>query len=604
MDFWGLVLGFGGPVLACFGFFAVRGWLRGRRADRRLETMAAEGRATVRCRVRGDAPYPPVWTPGVLELADGAAALRPEEGPAAAIRLPAGAVEVVNVRSASAGDGIRTDRDDFDVVMTTDGSGTALQLLVPVEEGEALVELLQLSGPLTGPEVPVAEVRQQDRRLTAPGWALACLAAASLGALACGALWWGSEPVRVTITGPVTSYDLCPVEWTDPWAGTPQDAQISCFDGDQPGDDVEALALPTPFRGEVFDTESFPMLLVLVCAPVAGLGLAGIAWASWRRRGSDWAERPLGTGAPADVPLPRLGGSDLDATSVALAVRARAAREGWHLDGSPRAAVTAEQAQSTPWWRLPALRGTVLGAAACAMTAVVPLGLGVLGGWTAWGSWAGLRDTPVAVATAEVGEVSETFPLLPVDLEVRFIADTGEQLAWVALVGDPPEGPVRVLYSLDDPQRARMLGEGDGTRRGMLLSGLLVGGALVWGGGCVHRSWRVRRELLTALHDGPRAVRPYALTRGPEGEPLLLLFADAAAAPRWVVPLAEDVHSVVPLHGEVEVRGRLAAGEALIPVLPERVLWPADPLLEIEPDDALALVTGSWREELDDDVPA
>lgn len=81
----------------------------------------------------------------------------------------------------------------------------------------------------------------------------------------------------------------------------------------------------------------------------------------------------------------------------------------------------------------------------------------------------------------------------------------------------------------------------------------------------------------------------------------LLLFPDRAAAPRWAIPLAEPPASDVPLSGEVEVRGDLVDGGAVVPVVREGVLWPSFPVSEIDPDVPFVLVSGELPDDSEDE---
>ncbi|MFP5334930.1 MAG: hypothetical protein ACLGIV_06405 [Actinomycetes bacterium] len=586
------VLSLLGPVLAAFGVFLVRGWVRGRRGASRLDQLARSGTATLPCRVRGDRPYPAEWAHARLVVRSGGAWLRMRERHLRDVRLPAGPVDVLHVRAAGQGDRVRTDSDDLVVVSAADGSGTRLHLLVPEETLEGAVELLERLGPLVGPATPVpADVERSWRRLV-PTWCLATGGASLLLVLLVAGLWWASEPVEVRVTGPADEYDYCPVAWSDPWDGRPQDAQMSCWD-EQRGDRLPGRALAAPFRGEIFDTDSFPALLLLVPLPLLVVTLAGVGRRAWqlrsardrRQQTSDLAE-PLGV-----VPdLPPLDADVLDVRTAAAAVAARSVRERW--TAGPHAAVSAEEAESSPWWTLPTLRGVARAEAARASGALLAVVFALLGGWSAWGGWLGTQGE-VQVARAAAGERYESPFLLPDDLEVTFTVDGEEVTALVAAVGEVPESGLRVVHSVEDPTRARILGPGDGTRRGMLLSGLLGGGALAWLAWCTRGLLAARREVLGALHDPRRARRDYVLTADPEGDPVLLLWTPRSTSPGWAVPLAEPVLGAVPLHGEVELRGDLRDGGAVLPVLPGRVLWPSSPVVELDRDDAVLLLTGA-----------
>ncbi len=116
----------------------------------------------------------------------------------------------------------------------------------------------------------------------------------------------------------------------------------------------------------------------------------------------------------------------------------------------------------------------------------------------------------------------------------------------VALVGDVPGGPVTVRYSVEAPDRARLVGEGDGTARGLLLGGGLTGGAVAWA--AWHALWARRLTLAVSrvLHEGPRSTRAYVLVIDPDNDPVLLLFEDEQSPPAWALPLAEPVAGRCP----------------------------------------------------------
>lgn len=434
-----------------------------------------------------------------------------------------------------------------------------------------------------------------------PVWALGCGVAGLLSGAAVVSAWVSSEPVAALVRTAAHADGLCAVSWTDPWDGTPRSGGISCRD-EEPGQVVSGLALAGPARGTVFDAGSFPLLTALVVAPLLLAAGAGAGHRRWVRARA--AARPddgagaggTGTGRSgtgrAYVPMPRVAPEDLDLRSAADVAAARAVHERWrgHPDLPATAAATADVLRS---WELPGVRAMVRARAAGAAASLVVVVAALAAGWTAWGTWLGLTGEPTARAVADAGEREGTVPFAPDDLWVSFVAgDLGRQEAVVALVGDDPGGHPTVEYAVGDPQRARLVGDADGTGRGMLLSGLLLAAAVAWTG----RSWRRTRAAVHAvtgaLRGARRRVLDYVLVADSEGDPVLLLFGTPNGPPRWAVPLAEPVLSAVPHRGRVEVRGDLVDDGVAVPVLPDRVLWPAAPVVALDRETAASLVTG------------
>lgn len=591
MGVWEGVLTLVGPAVVAFVFFVARGRWRERRIGQQLERLATFKPATVVCRARGDEPYPPQWAHARLVTGHDGAALRWRERNVPDILLPAGRLKVVHVRAAGGTDNVRREVDDIVFVATVDSAGAALHLLIDEESVEGVLELLDRAGPWEGPaEATVGRVSQTWRRFVST-WALVAGAGGLLFAVLIGALWVGSEPVQVRVTGPADDYDHCAVTWSDPWDGLLQDAQISCG-VEQPGDTVPGLALPVPFRGEVFDTDSFPTLLMFLPVPLLVCAAVGIA----RRTSQLRAGRPATAGRPwSDRPdllpaLPALDRDRLDPDTVGRYVAARQARERW--TPGPTKALTGEQAEQAHWWAVQPLRIVVRHEVARTAPAVILLLLAAMGGWSAWGGWLGTQGQ-VEVTDARPVETVATVPFLPDDLEVTFDVPSGHETAFVAHVGAEPEESVVVRYSVQDPQRARLVGPGDGTTHGMVISGLLTVGALLWVTWCLRAAALARARLHEALHHQHRQQLDYVLSADPEGEPVMLLWLPAANAPAWAVFLAEPVLGAIPVRGAVQVRGVPAEGAALLAVLPEVVLWPASPAVELDEELALILITGA-----------
>lgn len=73
---------------------------------------------------------------------------------------------------------------------------------------------------------------------------------------------------------------------------------------------------------------------------------------------------------------------------------------------------------------------------------------------------------------------------------------------------------------------------------------------------------------------------------------MLLLWTPGATAPDWAVSLAEPLLGVIPVRGTAEVRGALGDDRPLVPVLPDRVLWPASRAMKLDRELALVLISG------------
>ena len=617
-----------GPLAGIFVFFVGRGRLRERQGAHQLRRLESGGHASLACRLRGDEPYPGIWEPGRLEIGADGVEFRPRWRTRPGVRLPAGSPRVLHTRLAGPRDGgPRSDDDELVLVAAADGADGRFQLLVPEERADSTVELLERVGPRPGsaraepmPPARTAPRLPGPRWLRgAPVWALVIGAQALLGAVVVGGLWAASEPVRAEITGPMDEYDYCPVTWADPWDGSRQTAELACYEEEAAAGWMPALALPTPLRGEAFDVESFPLLMVLPALGllVAGGGVGRDALARRRQTGTaapgvpadgDQAVASSGPGGrqvrPGAVeagPVPELPQVDperIDLVTAAAVARARASREGWR----PGRVVELDAAdvRGLRWWRVPTLRAVLMTFAGRLLTVSFLAGMGLLGGWTAVNGWLGTQGD-VRVVRAEAGETEGILPLFPADLPVTFpgsgSGSSEDEQVWVAVVGDVPTGNVTVAHDAADPSRARLVGPEDGTGRGLLLTGLLVLAGLGWGARAVVGLVGDRRAVLGALHDERSARLDYVLTSDPEGDAALLLWTDPAASPAYAVPLAEAVLGAVPLHGTVEVRGELADGGAVIPLLPGQVLWPASPAVELDRDDAVLLVTGVPPEE-------
>ena len=626
MSGWENLFWLAGPLVAAFAFFVVRGRLRERQGEHQLRRLESRGRASLACRLRGDAPYPGIWEPGRLEVGPDGVEFRPRWRNRQGVRLPAGSVRVLHARLAGPRDGgPRSDNDDLVLLAAADGAETRFQLLVPEERADGAVELLERVGPRPGPSVAVRSAATRPVPSSAgarwlrlaPLWALVIGAQALLGAVVVGGLWAASEPVRAEITGPMDEWEYCPVTWADPWDGSRQTAGLSCYEEEEAAGWMPARALPTPLRGEAFDVESFPMLMVLPALGllVAGGGIGRHAVALRRGPGQPGpapvAGNPpvagpgpgasdAGAGAFDAGPVPELPEVDpdrVDVVTAAAVAAARARRERWR----PGRVVELDVAdvRGLRWWRVPTLRAVLMTFAGRLLTVSFLVGMGLLGGWTSVNGWLGTQGD-VRVVRAEAGVVEGILPVFPAELQVVYPgAEPGpdDEWVWVAVVGDAPTGSVTVVHDATDPSRARLVGPEDGTGRGLLLTGLLVLAGLGWGARAVVGLVGDRRVVLGALHDERTVRLDYVLTCDPEGDAALLLWTDPDASPAFAVPLAEAVLGAVALNGTVEVRGELADGGAVIPLLPGQVLWPASPAVGLDRDDAVLLVTGSLPEE-------
>lgn len=271
------------PFVGCLALLFAAAWFRGARARRAAALFAAGGVGRFAVLAWGDHPYPRSPTAAVLHLHGGRAHLELEGAVANRTTLPAGPLAVGQVRAERVGDHLPARRDggDWVVIGLGDGADARMRLAVSEEEVEPLVGVLTATPALTGPAVAMATPgsRRWHRRIV-PVWSLVLGAVSLAGALVVGASWWASTPVVVTVTGAADEYAYCPVVWADPWDGRPQDAQISCW-RDEPGDTIDGLALAWPLRGNVFDTDTFPVLAAL--PPL--LAIVAAAGPLWRRYG-------------------------------------------------------------------------------------------------------------------------------------------------------------------------------------------------------------------------------------------------------------------------------------------------------------------------------
>lgn len=439
-----------------------------------------------------------------------------------------------------------------------------------------------------------------------PGWSIAVGVPAVLLTVLVAGLWLGSERVVLSVQDGPDGWGMCPVAWTDPWDGLPQEAQISC---EVPaGSVLTGEALPFPWRGDVFDTASFPGLLAacvaLLLVAAAGPLLRGRTTALRRTAAPPRQDRDAATWtavpeAALDVDLLQTG-----ATDVAAAVRDRADVEGWAQRAPEVRPLAPERALAGPWWTVPGLDRQAVRAATSGWF-VLPfcLLLAALSGWSAWGGWLGTRDATATAVTTEA-EVVDGFdyPLVPDDLRVRFTTEAGrEVVTLVAWTGDERPGAVTVRYGVEDPTRATAVGEGDGTGRGLLLSTLLVVLPLSWPVLQLVRASRHAAVLRRSLASPSTSAR-YLLTRDEDDDFTLLLLDDDEV--RWAVALAGQEAGRLPVHGAAALHGPLEPGGCVVPVVDGRVWWPIGPLTPTDPDLVRYLVTGEVPDEepdLEDD---
>ncbi len=596
------------PFVGALAVLVALGWWRGRRSRRALISLAETRTTRLRVVVRGDAPYPNRFRRAWFEVAEDGAVLRCD-GAQVDVRLPAGPLRVVRTRLGGRRDALPfADTTDYVVVHLLDGAGTRVEIAVTDEE-EHSIEVLHAIDVLLGPPSPQV-VDKPARSVVAllPSWSKGVAVAGLVAGAFVATLWATAAPVAVTVLEPADEYDYCAVGWQDPFDGvTARQAEISCYE-EQPGDAIAGLALDRPFRGEIFDVESFPILLglagVLLAVALGGTAIEVLATRRRvRRRAATGHALSLDEAGPAasSPDLPDLGEDDLRLALVAEVAQRRAAIERWDDTGStPPTLVTPAEAVGRPWWSRLASRSIVLSRAGLAAGALVPLGIGVIGGWSSATGWLGSQGA-TETARAEVADVSDFFPFFPADLEVTFEDRWGAtQSTFVALVGDAPPGTVTVRYAVEAPERARLVGEGDGTGRGLLLGVGLVASALGWIAWHALQARRISGGITRALREGAESSRPYVLVHDPENDPVLLLFEDEQGPPRWALPLAEPVAAVVPLTGTAQLRGDVSDGAVVVAVVDGKVLWPISPLVEIDPEFALLLVTGDLGDDGDD----
>ncbi len=372
----------GVPFVGAIAVIAALAWWRGRRSRQALSCFAQTGRTRLRVLVAGDEPYPGRFRRGWLEV-DGATVVLQCDSPREAdVRLPGGPLRLVRTRLGGDRDRLpRKDAVEYVVFHLVDGSGGRLEVAVRDDEEEYTVAVLRGLDVLLGPaHAEVLEPADRPVLSAVPLWTRGVAALALVAATVVAVLWVMAQPVPVSVLESADEYDYCAVGWQDPFDGaTARQAEISCYD-EQPGDTIAGLALDRPFRGEVFDLDSFPVLLGAAGVVLAvAVGSTAVRVVRLRRRVRP--EPPTGGRVPlekavvaeADLDLSDLDADRLVRALVADVARRRAAVERWGDTGSKRPALqTPDEAVGRAWWSRGGPRGVVLARARLAAGALLP----------------------------------------------------------------------------------------------------------------------------------------------------------------------------------------------------------------------------------------
>jgi hypothetical protein len=242
------------------------------------------------------------------------------------------------------------------------GGGGLIRLSVPEEHVEALSAALEARA--TGAHAP----RRMPLRI-AP-FAVAATAVALLGAAALTDITLAGRTVTATATR-VSSDDYCHITWPDPWDNSRQTAEIDCVRDEghyRKGDQVTALALPFPFRGNAFDTDSVPLLSVLEGIVLGGVLLGTVVpHVRWRRRYPKATTPSVPRTDLTKETGPRPAPGPFQLTYAAFA-EAAAESAGSRQRSVPRPRTEAGPL-SGPWWRHRTLRRLTV------RNAVSPIGL-------------------------------------------------------------------------------------------------------------------------------------------------------------------------------------------------------------------------------------
>lgn len=456
-----------------------------------------------------------------------------------------------------------------------DGRGNRVEVTGAHSDMLALWESLH-SRPLPPAPQPPASAPSRDAVFSS-----LCIAAAGLLGLVVLTLLGGAAQVVGTVVDPGSDEDLCVVEWVSPWSGEELRNGVDCYV--DAGAEVSLWALNTPFRGEVWDTDTPAGLSTAGCGGLVLLGLVVIGSSAWsqrrraRRAARETAEaaadrRPASARPDADRPVPPplagLAAADtLTPTSARHLVRevadARAART-WTAEE-----IEELRALRRSFDRLE--RGPLSWAIRFGATALQMVVAVVLAGLLAWTSVDGLlvdRD-PSATAQATVGHVTGSrLVVWPDDVDLTFTTGAGREVQAVAAVadGDALGSTVEVEYSVEKPFRVRVVGD-PGPVRGAALSAvgvLVVLGAVVVPA-LVRRSRR--RSALAAADAAEPAYLTYLLDRGPVlpagvvGAPTtqILLF-DERGAPAFLMAVTSEEVTGAADYGTARIRGELREG--------------------------------------------
>lgn len=479
------------------------------------------------------------------------------------------------------------------VVHATTASGGAVDFVVHQAFHSILLELLDRANDAArsaeGADRAVGARAVAPIRV-APRWAavLAALAAAWL------AFWlWAFVAGTVVRAEVLRSADeLCVVRWTAP--DGPERAEVDCDYSTRPGDTLEVLAMPWPFRGEAVTpgiTQGIAGVVAFALIAPAGV----TAMLRMRRRRKPTPESPESPAPHADATaIPVLEPSEFSFETAAQTMERRAQAERWP------AVVPAHDGVTSPipraWWRVGPLRRTAIGAFATASIPLVFTLPAVLFGAGWWITSVSMSFGDVARAEATVVEVIPAeYPFQPDDARVRFQVGSRTIHASVAarrslVVGEDET----ISYDVEHPQRARLV-SGDGTRSGAIVTVLI---ATLTAGMAWARIGRVRRALHGVLDVArqPGTEMRYVLFVDADGTVNALLFGDRPFRHElFGLPLAADVRGSVPVSGQAVVRGQVPDDiGTLVPEANGVVLWPAGYAVRTTPEEVTPLLNAHF----------
>lgn len=445
-----------------------------------------------------------------------------------------------------------------------DAGGGIVELATRREYADLIDDVLR-ADPTLSPGV-----RGRNR---APLWVLACAAFAALWVAAWTYLALAGEVVPARVLDNEDGY--CSVTWER--GGATHHAEVECADEVQ-GETQDVLAYPPPLDGAAADVEYTPAYVV-VLAVVLLVPLGAWTLVARRRRGRPILVPPSPAPAlVAETEAPRLERFELRYSTISETVARRAATERW-ADAPP-----------PPWWerrvRTPERR-VILRAAANVAWLLLPIGIVVVICWSSLAVATAPRPTREADATVEY---VDGFFVAPDGIEVRYdVGGVAVTSTVPSLRRDLEEGDtVRIRYDPDDPSRARLVDD-DGTARGVQVVAAVTAVCVAFMAFGLFRALRRLRALRRMRAETPRPMR-YAIARGGYGELGMMLFpTDGDPRPEFVVPMDDPLPPDLPVAGTAEVRGELADGSRPLVTVGRHLVYPPEPLVEIEDTEALAM---------------